>query len=43
VRIEGDGFVSPVIASYRKDDRSEFLARALSLAQALAARSTTSA
>ncbi|QYJ19142.1 LysR family transcriptional regulator [Achromobacter sp. ES-001] len=36
VRIEGDGFVSPVIASYRKDDGSEFLAHALGLAQSLA-------
>ncbi|KNE29721.1 MULTISPECIES: LysR family transcriptional regulator [Achromobacter] len=43
VPIEGDGFVSPVIASYRKDDGSAFLARALSLAQTLASRSETPA
>ncbi|CUJ68161.1 MULTISPECIES: LysR family transcriptional regulator [Achromobacter] len=36
VRIEGDGFVSPVIVSYRKDDGSEFLLRALGLAGELA-------
>lgn len=37
VRIEGDGFVSPVIVSYRKDDGSAFLLRALELAAELAA------
>ena len=36
VRIDADAFVSPVIASYRKDDRSPFLAHALALAEALA-------
>ncbi|NMK45890.1 LysR family transcriptional regulator [Achromobacter sp. Bel] len=36
VRIEGDAFVSPVIVSYRKDDQSAFLARALALAAGLA-------
>lgn len=35
VRIEGDGFVSPVIVSYRKDDGSEFLAGALERATQL--------
>ncbi|ADP16315.1 HTH-type transcriptional regulator CatR 2 [Achromobacter xylosoxidans A8] len=37
VAIDADTFVSPVIVSYRKDDASAFLARALELAQALAA------
>lgn len=36
VAIDADAFVSPVIASYRKDDRSPFLAQALALAGALA-------
>ena len=36
VRIEGDAFVSPVIVSYRKDDQSAFLHRALALATGLA-------
>lgn len=36
VRIEGDAFVSPVIVSYRKDDQSAFLQRALALAAGLA-------
>ncbi|MNN88980.1 HTH-type transcriptional regulator CatM [compost metagenome] len=36
VRIDADGFVSPVIASYRKDDTSAFLDRALTLAGELA-------
>ena len=36
VPIDADTFVSPVIVSYRKDDASPFLARALMLAQALA-------
>ncbi|MGS1011698.1 LysR family transcriptional regulator [Achromobacter anxifer] len=36
VAIDADTFVSPVIVSYRKDDTSAFLARALGLAQALA-------
>jgi DNA-binding transcriptional LysR family regulator len=36
VRIEADAFVSPVIVSYRKDDASAFLARALELAGELA-------
>lgn len=40
VRIEGDGFVSPVIVSYRKDDGSEFLAKALEMAQGLAGLSS---
>ncbi|MGH8815770.1 MAG: LysR family transcriptional regulator [Achromobacter pestifer] len=39
VRIEGDAFVSPVIVSYRKDDQSAFLERALLLAGQLARRS----
>lgn len=38
VRIEGDAFVSPVIVSYRKDDQSAFLERALVLAGELARR-----
>ena len=36
VRIDAEAFVSPVIASYRKDDASPFLAQALALAAQLA-------
>lgn len=36
VRIDAETFVSPVIASYRKDDTSPFLAQALRLAEELA-------
>ena len=36
VRIDAEAFVSPVIASYRKDDTSPFLAQALALAAQLA-------
>ena len=36
VPIDADTFVSPVIVSYRKDDASPFLQRALSLAAELA-------